>query len=202
MKDGLLIVLLSALFGLYLVVAWLVLHPNVSAEYRAYYIEKSSKDWKNGPHYAAQPEQGVQFGKEGLPTFVRYMYGFGLPQGWGRWTDANQGKKAGIVLNQSFHGFLCLEMELKPATSQVNKQIMVVVGDQTRGIVVDSPRFATYFVDFFEPGKADTIEFRFPQTPPPVFNGRRLGLAIEYLRVFRQSCTTVQQQLRATIPER
>jgi hypothetical protein len=197
MKTVWLLALLSIFSGVYLVVAYMVCRPKVSPEYRAYYIERISSDWKNGPRYAAQPEQGIVFGTEGLPTFVKYIYGFSAHQAWGRWTDGNLGKKAGVVLDQGLSGSVCLEIRAIPATSQLNKGITVTFGDQMKKVVLNSPRFDNYFLDFFEPNAADIVEFRFPDTPPPIPDGRRLGLGMEYLRLFRENCISAQKQIGA-----
>jgi Domain of unknown function (DUF7024) len=192
--------LLAILSGLYGVVAYMVCWPKVSPEYRAYYINRNSIEWKNGPRYAARPEQGISFGTEGLPTFVKYLYGFEQRQPWGRWTDGNLGTKAGIVLNQGLSGSVCLEMRVKPANSQLSKEITVTFGHRVRKLVLNDPDFGNYFIDFVESNSTDTVEFRFQDLPPQIADGRRIGLGMEYLRLFPENCTTVQKQLSAEVP--
>lgn len=193
MKTPWLLALVMTLSGLYVSVAYMVWRPKVSPEYRAYFIDRTSLEWKNGPRYAAQPEQGIVFGKEGLPTFVRYIYGFSARQPWGRWTDGNRGMNPGIVLEQGMSGSVCLEMRVKPATSQLNREISVTFGTQMKKIVINNPQFSEYFVDYFEPKAADVIEFKFSNPPPSIPDGRRLGVALEYLRLLPETCITVQE---------
>jgi hypothetical protein len=195
MKPVCSVALLLVLSGLYLIVAYLVCTPKLSPEYKAYYLERTSLDWKNGPRYAAQPEQGILFGKEGLPGFVKYIYGFSGHQSWGRWTDGKFGQNAGIVLEQGLRGSVCLNVRLLPATSQLNKEITVVFGDQSKKVVFSNGEFEDYFVDFFEHNPADVIEFKLSDMPPAIPDGRRLGLGMAYLRLFRESCTTIRRRL-------
>jgi hypothetical protein len=197
MKAAWSLSLLGILSGLYLAVAYTVCRPNVSPGYRMYYIERITSDWKTPFRYAAQPEQGIVFAAEGLPTFVKYIYGFSGREAWGRWTDGNLGKKAGIVLDQSISGSICLEMRALPAPSQLNKEITVTFGHQAKKVVFNSPQFSNYFVDFFGPNAADTVELRFPDTVPRSPDGRRLVLAMGYLRIFRESCGVVQSHTGA-----
>jgi len=199
MKPVCSVALLFVLSGLYLVVAYVVCTPKLSPEYKAYYLERTSLDWKNGPRYAAQPEQGMLFGKEGLPGFVRYIYGFSGHQSWGRWTDGEFGQKAGIVLEHGLRGSVCLNVRVLPATSQLNKEVTVVFGDQAKKVVFSNREFEDYFVDFFEPNPADVIEFNFSDMPPEIPDGRRLGLGMAYLRLFRESCTTIRRRLGAQV---
>ncbi len=48
--------LIILLCFLYSIVFWLMLHPKVSDEYRRYYINRETIDWRP-PHYPATVEQ-------------------------------------------------------------------------------------------------------------------------------------------------
>ena len=74
------------LLGVELTAVYAVLHPKVSPEYKAYYIDRTTSDWRP-PHYRASPDQGIAFLREGWPDFVSSTAGFSRFEEWGRWTD-------------------------------------------------------------------------------------------------------------------
>lgn len=199
--------LAGVLVLLYLAVLFLVLHPKVSKEYRTYFIEQTSSEWKPA-RYAATPEQGILLGKNGLPDFVDYIYGFSSRESWGRWTDARRNATAGLVLRDGLTGQVCVLMKAQPANSQSGKLIRIKFGDQEQKIALSSRGFSEYALDFFEKKPADKLEFQFYAAVPPenVFDRtnsdvRRLGLALMYIRFIPRSCRSVQEGLAKAVLE-
>jgi hypothetical protein len=194
LKTTISVVIALGLSGFYCAILLLALNPRVSEEYRAYYIERVSTEWKP-VRYAAMLEEGIAFGAPGLPVFVRNLSGFSFREVWGRWTDANHGPTARIFFADSLDGLLCLDLKARPANSMKGKLITVALGDQQKEIILRGSDFSDYFVEFFETRPAETLEFRFPGTVPPENtvdlsnpDTRRLGLAMVNLRLFRGSC--------------
>ena len=99
----------TALFVFYLWLLFIAFHPKVTEEYKAYYIDKSTADWKP-KHYVAAFEDGIDFSRDGWPTFVKSAYGFSLNETWGRWSDAKLLPAAKIVFAQALTGYVCLEL--------------------------------------------------------------------------------------------
>jgi len=120
-------VILVAVLSVELYAVYAVLHPHVSPEYRAYYIDHTTNDW-NPPHYAATPEQGIDFAHAGWPDFVRNGYGFSYREAEGRWTDGGVLQTPRIELNRQFSGPLCIELRLRPAYAELNHQLGIAMG--------------------------------------------------------------------------
>ena len=84
-----------------------MLHPKVTREYRAYYIDRTSQDWRVKKYYST-PENGIDLAKPGWPDFVAYSFGIARDTSVGAWTDTRLGLKAGFELNQPFTGHVCV----------------------------------------------------------------------------------------------
>src|ERR1700676_1730791 len=116
LKNTISVVIALGLSVFYCAILLLALNPRVSEEYRAYYIERITMEWKP-VRYAARLEDGIAFSAPGLPVFVRNLSGFSFREGWGRWTDANHGPTARIVFADSLDGSVCLDLKARPANS-------------------------------------------------------------------------------------
>ena len=68
------IIAVVALVALHLTALFALLHPKVSREYRAFYMDRVSSDW-HAKHYESTPEQGIDFSTVGWPDFVEYSFG-------------------------------------------------------------------------------------------------------------------------------
>lgn len=206
MKTALGLICVILLVSCYCVLLLFVIHPKVNAEYRAYYIERTSVDW-NPPRYSATPEQGINFAASGLPTFVRYLYGFSFREPWGRWTDADHGRTAGIVLKTTLSAPVCVNFRTLPADWQKNKSLIVALDHQEKTVPFVSPDYYDYYVDFPEIKDADTLEFRLSnqfrtyKSQHP-WDPRKLGIAMVYLRFLRGSCIDAQRQLKPAASKR
>lgn len=188
------ILAILVLLSVELYAAYAVLHPRVSAEYRAFFIDRSTKDW-NPTHYPATPEQGIQFIQQGWPTFVRSSSGFSAVEPWGRWTDADLTPAPKIFMTRQFSGPLCIEFEAQPSYAERGTPVQVAFGQNTAGISLSNPEYTTYRVSFANASPADTLEFRFPETIPPNNelirsspDGRRLGMRFLSLRILPHQC--------------
>jgi phosphoglycerol transferase len=202
LKTTIFLVIALGLSVFYCAILLFALNPRVSEEYRAYYIERISGEWRP-VRYAATLEDGITFSAPGLPVFVRHMSGFSFREGWGRWTDANRGATARIVLADGLTGSVCLDLKARPANSMKGKVIKVTFGEQQEEIIPQGSDYSDYFLEFFEARPAETLEFRFPGIVPPEntvdrsnSDTRRLGLAMVNLRLFRGKCAAFAPALR------
>ena len=200
MRTLLRILVLLALLSVELYAVYAVLHPHVSPDYRAYYIDRTLSDW-NPSHYPATPEQGIVFAREGWPEFVRNASGFSLRQNDGRWTDAATVQAPTIFMNQQFSGPICVELTLVPALTERGHKLEVALGSNVGEIMLSNPGFATYYVSFDDAGPADTLQFRFDgriprleDVAPGSRDVRRLGIDLSFLRILPSRCSQVQAQ--------
>jgi len=171
-----------------------VLHPRVSPNYRAYYIDRKTDDWEP-PHYSATPEQGIVFARSGWPQFVRNSSGFADPGSDGRWTDADRAQVPTLFMNQSFQGPLCIEMKLQPSPAERGHRIQIALGPEARDLWLSDPAPAEYRVSFDPIQPANALQFRFDgpiprveDVTPGIHDSRRLGLQIFTLRILSLSC--------------
>lgn len=181
--------ILAASYGL-LVVA--VTNPKVSAEYKAYYIDGRTVYWKP-MRYIATFEQGIDFKRPGLPTFVRYISGVSYGEGWGRWSDQKTGDGVRIEYNTKFAHHACVKLTAQPSPSQRGSNVEIMLGADRATTRIDKPNKATYVTPINLSRPTRELLLR-PQTPGPVEwdpNGkraRRLGLAIERIAVVPGNC--------------
>ena len=192
MRTAAYTLLIAGIMAIYVGVFVALLHPHVSEAYMAYYIERTSTDWKDRfLHYPASPEQGVIFSKAGFPSWVDHTYGLSYREDWGRWTDANLGHAAGLVLAREFNGPTCLHVTSRPAPSLVNKAVAIRFGKQTEPLRFTSRDFAQYHVDFSSPEKADRVEFLLPDVDPASrADSRRLGMGLVSLSISGGTCAS------------
>ena len=200
MRTLLRIIVVVVVLSLELYAVYAVLHPRVSPEYRAYYIDHTTRDW-HVPRYAATPEEGIAFGKEGWPSFVDSAEGFSTPEDWGRWTDAELVPRAKIAMNQQFSGPLCLEFAAHPAGPEIGQKLAVALGPNVREVALSQPNYAVYHVSFDRAQPSHTLEFRLSKIPPPnseIFrgspDGRRLGIALFWLKILPGTCNETPGQ--------
>ena len=187
--------LAAGLAALYLWTASLIFRPDVSEEYRAYFIDRSTTDWRP-PKYPATPAEGMDFARKGLPSFVVRTYGISAHEKWGRWTDARLSRRAGIMLETPLSGNICLGLEFATAPPQAGKPVRIRIGTQERTIVPPDAGVRWYYVavSLDRPAHAIEIEPTAPAPPrtwaPGNSDPRRLALALRRMTLRRGDCPT------------
>ena len=180
---------LAASYG-WLAVA--VTKPKVSTEYKAYYIDGKTVYWKP-ERYNATAEQGIDFRKPGLPTFVRYVSGVSYGEGWGRWSDQKAGDGVRIEYNTKFAHQACVKLTAQPSPSQRGRNVDIILGPGKATIRTDKPSKTTYVTPISLSWPTSELLLK-PESPGPVEwdpNGkraRRLGLAIESIAIIPGAC--------------
>ncbi len=194
MRTAIRSIVVILLLSLELYALYAVLRPRVSAEYRAYYIDHVTSDWHE-PRYLATPQQGISFGKEGWPMFVESSEGFAMPEGWGRWTDAALTPTAKIKMNTKFSGPLCIQFAAHPSDPELGQTLQLALGDNVADIKLSQSDYAVYQANFDHANPADTLTFDLSTVPPPIndlyptsADGRRLGLALFWLKILPGTC--------------
>lgn len=193
MRIGIAIVLSVALLGLHLAALHALLHPKVSREYSAYYIDKISTDWHVN-HYHGTPEDGIDLPRPGWPDFVDHSYGILVPEPFGRWTDTRMGLKAGFKFNRAFSGPVCVELHAMPADSLRSQRVVLAFGDQEKDISFgQDEKMQEYRVDFVLPNPAEVLEFRFSKPQPRASHStpRQVGVALNRIRIYSQPCSSI-----------
>jgi len=190
--------ILVALLSTELYVVYAVLHPHVSPEYRAFFIDGTEDEYKPS-HYLASPEQGIDFSRAGWPDFVRNSSGFTLPEAGSRWTVTDRTSSPTLFLNRRFSGPLCIEMMMQPSPAERGQNVRIMLGTNVGEVQLNEPGPAAYRVSFEDARAADTLQFQFagpvprndqfvPRSPDP----RRLGVRISTLRIFPSTSSEMQ----------
>jgi len=185
------IVLLLAVYG---AAGWAVLHPRVSPEYRAYFIDHTMTDYM---HYDSTPEQGMTFNRPGLPQWVWSTRGLSVRDDWGRWTDSDLALTAGLTFAHAFDGDVCLDFTARAVPWIVGQDIEVKMGSEQQPFRVSSEGLSEYRLQFEGLHGAKDLDFVLPPHLPPVKerapqnpDTRRLGINLSLLRLIPGACST------------
>jgi len=190
MRVALGILTVALLSGLHLAVLFALLHPQVSREYRAHYIDRTSSDWDT-QHYFATPQVGIDLTRPGWPSFVDYSFGISRSQSFGRWTDTQLGLEAGFQFNRSFSGPVCLLLNAMPSDIMRGRSLTLVFGMQEKAILLSPDgKMRTYITQFDLPSPSTRLELRFTNRLPKVNDPspRELGVELETLRIQELRC--------------
>lgn len=185
------------LAGLHLAALYALLHPKVSREYRAHYIDKVTMDW-HPQHYPSTPEEGIDLSKPGWPDFVEYSFGISNAEKFGSWTDTRMGLKSGFEFNRSFIGPVCVVLNAMPADSMRSRRVPLEFGDQQKEIAFEQDQsIRSYFADFDLTSPATRLALHFPKPLPSGSheNPRQVGVALNRIRIFSQPCAALSQLL-------
>lgn len=192
-----LIVALATFYGWVLLLA---LTPNVSEEYRGYFIEQSTGDWRP-PRYAAHADEGIDFSRPGLPSFLRSMSGVSGHETWGRWTDARLRKAARFVFEQPLTGAVCVALKASARGPQLGKDVIVRGGGSEVRLIAasDAPQWYRVDLSLDQPTAWIEIEPTAPAMPaawdPGNTDLRKLGLGLYKLLVLPGHCREVSASL-------
>jgi phosphoglycerol transferase len=192
--QRILIALLAAFYGWALM---LMLTPRVSEEYRGYYIERSMDEWRP-VRYAASIEQGIDFSRPGLPTFLQSLSGVSHHEPWGRWTDARLRKAARLVFEEPFSGEVCVALSVSAAGLQKGKEAIIRAGNKELRFITTSDTQHWYRFGFLldQPVSALEVEPTAPAVPaawaPNNTDPRVIGLGLYRLVIAPGNCTDLQ----------
>jgi Domain of unknown function (DUF7024) len=185
-----------ALLAVELAAVYAVLHPHVTPEYRAYYINQTTTDWKS-IHYRASLEDGITFNRPGWPEFVASTSGISSQEADGRWTDAGLQPVARIQFDSMVSGPVCLAMSVMPSAAELGKDVVVGWGNENKEIQLAKPGFSEYQLGFEGNTPADALTFKFEGSVPrnnDVFkeslDHRRLGIKLSSLSISPGACRT------------
>ncbi len=182
------------LAGIQLWALFAVLHPRVSPAYRAYYIERTTSDWKP-VHYSGTTSDGITFSRKGVPEWVEFTRGLAQPDDWGRWTDEDLGDVAGLAFTQPLSGDLCVDFTARAVPWIVGQTFVVRMGDETQTLRVAAPELAEYRAQFTRLPPVAALDILLPPKLPRVMDAepkskdaRRLGLDLATLRMVPGHC--------------
>lgn len=191
-------ILMILLAAIHCAALYALLHPEVSRQYRAYYIDRTSTDWMV-THYKSAPEEGIILSRPGLPDFVDYSYGISVAESFGRWSDTSHGLRAGFKFNQLFQGQVCVSFEAGVTPSMLGRQASLAFGAQATPVSFLKSELQPYAVGFDLQEPASNLEFRLPTRMPPASatDGRQLGIGLARIRILPGRCEDVSRAQRS-----
>jgi hypothetical protein len=177
---------------------YLVRHPRVSEEYRAYYISRTVEDWQP-ERYPATQQDGMWMAKVGLPEFVESTQGLSPRMPWGRWAESCGGSEIRIRLrNPVAIGPSCVVLTAQPGTQELGQRLDVTLGEQVREFRLVSPEFKEYALDFDSVRAAQLVTLRFPPHVPRSYTLmlglRQRRVAISRFRMMEGRCDRIFPQ--------
>ena len=137
------------------------------------------------PRYAATLEEGIAFGRPGLPTFIAEMTGVAAHESWGRWTD---GPAASIRFSTPLPRRFVLVVTGASHGPNLGQPVAFTVGGLTQTAVFtadlgNGPPDVRRLV-FDLPSTSDTLQIRPPRPwVPGGGDQRQLGLALVRLQI-------------------
>jgi hypothetical protein len=145
----------------------------------SYYLQLFSATLKKGSNpTTASLITGIDFRERRLPEFVSYTSGITQSEGWGRWTDSNQGPII-IGLREALPNSFVLKINATAFGPNGEKDTLIKIGDQSRLVRISSGEPKLYELSFNNVGTSSTILI-VPATPssPSPSDPRKLGIGL------------------------
>jgi len=196
MKTAVKWIAIILLLAVYAGAGWAVLHPHVSPEYRAYFLDRTSTDY-GLPRYDSTPEEGIVFSRAGLPGWVLATRGLSVREEGGRWTDDGLTPRAGMTFARGFDGNQCLDFTARAVPWIVGQTVEVKMGAEQRSLRIAGADTSQYRLQFDHLHGADQLDFILPPNLPAVNqrepnnpDPRRLGINFLVLHLVPGECPT------------
>jgi phosphoglycerol transferase len=137
-------------------------------------IAKAGIRIENGEiRYMANLEDGIDFSKGGLPSFVKTVSGLSGVEEWGRWSDANLGSAVEITFARSLPKSFSLVVEGSAFGPNIGGELVIVCGKVSRKVLITSNEFI--FSETFHLESEDVNVIRFIPSKP--ISPQQLGLS-------------------------
>jgi len=140
------------------------------------------------PRYEATLAEGIDFKKEGYPSFLAEVSGMSDYEGWGRWTD---GPVAKLRFTQPLPDKFTLLINAGAIGPNLGKPIIVRTGKVEKEFTAKDPQATAFSLNFEGVNGTDTIEI-IPPKPvrpkdidPKSEDVRMLGVSMISLKVQR-----------------
>jgi glycosyltransferase involved in cell wall biosynthesis len=131
-------------------------------------------------HYDATPEEGIDFKRRGMPTFIADCTGVSYCEDWGRWTD---GDVVMFRFDQPLAARFDLEVTGFVLAPNVKRGITVRVGSFKAAFRMTWPPAATLSIRIKNDDRSDTVFFDIPNPTARAEDRRRLGIALLSLKI-------------------
>ncbi len=145
----------------------------------SYYLQLFSAKLNEGSNPTTETLMtGIDFRKQRLPQFVSYTSGISQSEGWGRWTDSNQGP-AIIGFREALPNNFVLKIKATAFEANGEKDTFIKIGNKSQLVRISSGEPKLYELSFKDVGPSSTIliEPASPSSPSPS-DTRKLGIGL------------------------
>jgi phosphoglycerol transferase len=136
-------------------------------------IAKAGIRIENGEiRYMANVEDGIDFSKGGLPSFVKTVSGLSGVEEWGRWSDANLADVVEITFVSPLPKSFSIVVKGSAFGPNIGRELVIVCGKVSRKVLIDSSEFILNEMFHLESEDVNIIKF-IPSRP---ISPKQLGL--------------------------
>jgi phosphoglycerol transferase len=114
--------------------------------------------------YKASLQDGIDFKKEGYPSFLKSVSGIDAQENWGRWSNASLAQSVRLVFNEPLPKKFTIELKAIGYGPNINAKTRIQVGDVTKTILLQADASQLHELEFDNLSGANSIEI-FPPKP-------------------------------------
>ena len=139
--------------------------------------------------YKADIKDGIDFKREGYPSFLKSISGVDAHEDWGRWSNANLAPSIKLVFKDPLPKKFTLEIKAQGYGPNINGKTRVKIGGDIKFILLQSDPNQEQRLEFENPSGADSIEITPPKPTSPnelnysVSDTRKIGIGLVSLKI-------------------
>jgi phosphoglycerol transferase len=138
----------------------------------------------DGPRYAGSFEEGIDFRRDGWPSFVKAVSGVSAREPWGRWSDARLAPSVTIKLRDPLPRKFSLILEAVAFRRNVGEDIAIRIGEFHTTVQLQDRASEIVVPVRLANDKVKSIEILPPHaTKPPSGDPRQIGIGLVSLRI-------------------
>jgi phosphoglycerol transferase len=138
--------------------------------------------------YSHSLSDGIDFTKDGYPTFINRVAGLSVREDWGRWTNQYRGDVI-LTFSQPLPKNFDIELNAVAYDRNANSPTKIRVDGQEKQLIISSNSLDNYLLSFRDTKGVHVIEI-IPPAPispaeisPASKDGRKLGIGLRSLKI-------------------
>lgn len=139
--------------------------------------------------YLATINDGIDFKREGYPSFLKSVFGIDAHENWGRWSNANLNPSVKIVFKDALPKKFTLDLKALGYGQNINGKTRVQVGESVKFVLLQADANQEHKLQFENPSGADTIEITPPKPTSPnelnylISDTRKIGIGLVSIKI-------------------
>ncbi len=135
--------------------------------------------------YKASLKDGIKFYKYGYPTFIYAVFGISGREKWGRWSDANLAPEVKFEFKDKLPKDFVLELKIQAYKDNLNKNLIIKVGDVTKIVKITSNSPKLYKIKFNGVDSNSIIVIPPNPMQPNTKDSRKIAIGFVELKVVK-----------------